>query len=108
MEQKAIIARFLDDTGRITQLPRKQKARLAALEYLAEQFEDDCFYTEQQVNDLCGQWHTFGDYFLLRRELVDNGLLNREKDGSRYWRVKEKPYKVEESKINGFENTIIQ
>lgn len=97
MEQKANIARFLDDTGRITQLPRKQKTRLAVLEYLAGKFDDDCFYSEQQVNEICCQWHTFGDYFLLRRELVDNGLLSRKQDGSQYWRAKETSDKVEES-----------
>ena len=91
MEQKASIARFLDDAGRITQLPSKHTARLAALLYLAQKFDFDCFYSERQVNEICSRWHTFGDYFLLRRELVDNGLLSRKQDGSQYWRTKENP-----------------
>ena len=81
------IDRFLDEAGRITQMPRKQAPRQALLEYLAEKFEPGTVYTERQVNDICDLWHTFGDYFLLRRELVDNGLLGRERDGSRYWRI---------------------
>lgn len=87
MQQKASIAPFLDEMGRITRLPSKRKTRLEALEYLAGKFEMKRMYTERQINEICGRWHTFGDYFLLRRELVDNGLLNREQDGSRYWRV---------------------
>ena len=43
-------------------------------------------YTEKEVNALLDERHTFGDFFLLRRELCDSGLLQRERDGSRYWR----------------------
>ena len=88
MEQKTKIEQFLDSSGKITQLPQKQKARVALLEYLAEKFEPDRMYSEREVNALCTEWHTFGDYFLLRRELVDHGLLCRERDGSRYWRAR--------------------
>ncbi|NLG04060.1 MAG: DUF2087 domain-containing protein [Clostridia bacterium] len=68
------------------QLPRKQKARRAVFEYLSEKFEPNQVYSEKQVNEICEQWHTFEDYFLLRRELVDYGFLSRERDGSKYWR----------------------
>lgn len=87
MEAQVKISQFLDDEGRITQFPRKEKPRQAILEYLAEKFEPDRVYSEQQVNAICAQWHTFGDYFILRRELVDRRLLARERDGSRYWRM---------------------
>lgn len=87
MEQKLNIKQFLDDSGKITQLPQKHKVKYALLEYLAEKFESNCSYSERDVNDICDKWHTFHDYFLLRRELVDNGLLCRERDGSRYWKV---------------------
>ncbi len=86
MEPEINIKPFLDGSGKITQLPKKQKARTALLVYLAEKFEPDAVYSEREVNEICNQWHTFGDYFLLRRELVDCGLLCRERDGSRYWR----------------------
>ncbi len=84
MEKKNNIERFLDDSGKIVQLPRNQKKRYALLEYLADKFESDYDYTEHEINDICNKWHTFGDFFILRRELVDNGLLYREQDGSRY------------------------
>lgn len=87
MNERIKIDQFLDPAGKITQLPRKQKARLAVLQYLAGKFEPDCNYSEHQVNEICNEWHTFGDFFLMRRELVDNGLLGRERDGSRYWRA---------------------
>lgn len=89
MEKQVNIRAFLDEDGKITALPRKHKPLCAVLHYLAEKFDADATYTEKQVNAMCDAWHTFGDYFLLRRELVDQGFLARERDGSRYWRVKE-------------------
>jgi len=87
LEQKIDIARFLDDSGKIKQLSEKKKYRVAILSYLAEKFEINHSYTEKDVNETCEEWHTFRDYFLLRRELVDYGLLCREPDGSRYWKA---------------------
>lgn len=86
MEQNINITRFLDSDGRITQLSQKKKSRVATLCYLADKFESNRNYTEKEVNTICDEWHTFGDYFLVRRELIDNGLLYRELDCSRYWK----------------------
>lgn len=80
------IKNFLDATGKITQLSRKNNTRFATLSYLAEKFEADRNYTEKEVNSICQEWHTFDDFFLLRRELIDYGLLCRESNGSRYWK----------------------
>jgi hypothetical protein len=84
--QNINIKRYLDEKGRITQLPKKKTVRAAVLEYLAEKFDTDLDYTEKEVNAICDTWHTFGDFFILRRELIDNGLLQREPNGSRYWK----------------------
>lgn len=80
------ISRFLDERGKITQLSQKRNFRVATLCYLSEKFEDNQNYTEKEVNSICDEWHTFGDFFILRRELIDNGLLCRESNGSRYWK----------------------
>jgi len=88
LEQKIDISRFLDPDGKIMQLSSKGKFKLAILSYLAEKFKENHNYTEKEVNEICNEWHTFKDYFVLRRELMDNGLLCRETDGSRYWRPK--------------------
>lgn len=85
-EATSSIAPFVDESGRITQLPAKQSTRTTVLLHLAEKFEVNRNYSEKEVNAICQQWHTFHDYFVLRRGLVDTGLLVREQDGSRYWR----------------------
>lgn len=87
MEKKIRMEAFWDESGKIVQLPSKIKARKAVLEYLANKFESGVTYTEKQVNEICEQWHSFGDFFLLRRELVDYGFLGRQTDGSEYWRI---------------------
>jgi chloramphenicol O-acetyltransferase len=87
MEQIIKIKQFLDSSGKIKQLPQKQKTRCAVLEYLAGKFEPGRTYSEREVNAICSRWHTFDDYFLLRRELVDEGLMCRKRDGSSYWKA---------------------
>ena len=87
MEQKINIGPFINREGQLTKLPQKQKVRYALLTYLAGKFEPDRMYNEREVNTICEDWHTFGDYFLLRRELVEHGLLCRKRDGSEYWKA---------------------
>lgn len=82
------IAVFWDEQGKIKQLPAKGQVKYDVLEYLAEKFLFDRDYSEKEVNAIIDSWHTFGDYFLLRRELIDNRLLNRTIDGVRYWKDK--------------------
>jgi hypothetical protein len=84
-----ILERFIDEEGKIKQLPSKKDARLVVLAYLASKFEAGRDYREKEVNAIIDGWHTFGDYFLLRRELIDSGLMKREQDGSRYWKDKQ-------------------
>lgn len=77
---------FLDSEGRLIALPAKQGKKQLAIAYLAEKFESGRNYTEKEVNALLEQWHTFHDPATLRRELYDRFFLNREADGSAYWR----------------------
>lgn len=67
------------------QYPSKRKRQQLALSYLASKFEADREYTEKEVNALLKQWHTFSDWAMLRRDLVDAGFLNRDKNGGLYW-----------------------
>ncbi len=80
------LARYLDDRGRVTAYPAKQSTKQIVLEYLSTKFEPKRQYTEREVNDLLNEWHTFGDWALLRRDLYDNGFINRTQDNAVYWR----------------------
>ena len=84
------IDRFLDEEGKLKQLPSKQAPREEAYAYIAEKFDLDREYSEHEVNAILASWHTFGDYFILRRGLIESGWLCRTRDGSKYWRNPEK------------------
>lgn len=85
-DSRESIARFLDTHGKIKQLPSKKKLRYLVLSYLANKFVNDKDYTEKEVNSIIKDWHTFNDYFILRRELVEYKFIRRTRDGSRYWK----------------------
>lgn len=87
MESIDKIKRYIDDDGKIKQWPSKKEMKCLILEYLADKFENSIDYNEKEVNSIISENHTFNDYFLLRRELIESGLLNRERDCSRYWKV---------------------
>jgi hypothetical protein len=77
---------FVDERGRLISWPARQKVQRMALALLATRFEQGREYAEQEVNFLLMEWHTFGDWAMLRRLLVDWKHLERESDGSRYRR----------------------
>ncbi len=75
---------FVNDDGRLTRWPVRRKVQLMAIAYLATKFETGREYREREVNEVLVEWHTFGDWALLRRLLVDWCYMDRESDGTRY------------------------
>lgn len=88
---QAELGKFLDHEGRITQFPSKHRNKFLVLLYLSKKFEADRIYTEKEINEIIEEYHSFGNKWMLRRELIDRGFLNRLKDGSQYWLAKEQP-----------------
>ena len=74
--------RFMKD-DRITTLPRKEKDKIALLQYVVKAFQNNKTYSEYEVNQILKSY--YGDYAILRRYLVDYAMLMREDDGKRYW-----------------------
>ena len=66
----------------LREMPARPAHRLIVLSWLAERFEAGRRYPEREVNDLLARHHP--DYAMLRRYLVDHGLLER--DHGIYWR----------------------
>ena len=81
-----VIERFLDEEKKIKIWPSKKDKQLEILRYLSTKFECNRSYTEKEVNEIIQDWHTFNDYFLLRRGMVECKLLNRTRNGAKYWR----------------------
>jgi hypothetical protein len=78
------LRRFVDEHGRVIQWPVRQKLQRMAAAYLAARFEPGREYSEREVNELLREWHTFGDWALLRRVLCDWRYMMREPNGTRY------------------------
>jgi len=75
---------FVDDDGHLIQWPMRRKVQRMAIAYLATKLEPGREYHEREMNEVLVQWHTFGDWALLRRLLFDWSYMDRERDGSRY------------------------
>ncbi len=88
LEPKArkVLTTFLNSDGTLKQIPLPGAKLQVVLNYLAQAFEPGVQYSEREINTLLRRFHS--DTATLRRALVDTGLLARESDGSRYWRVK--------------------
>jgi DNA-binding CsgD family transcriptional regulator len=78
--------RFFRD-GRLTVLPARAQKRRAVMRRIAALFDPGRAYAEREVRELLTQ--VWPDYALVRRALVDDGLLRRTADGRSYWRVAE-------------------
>jgi hypothetical protein len=81
---------FTDKQGRVTVWPAKPFKQLIVLKYLASHFVLGKRYSEAEINELLGEYHTFGDPALLRRELIVRDLFDRTEDGSEYWKKEER------------------
>jgi hypothetical protein len=68
--------------GRLRQIPMQRTKRLVVLDRLAQEFEPGRRYSERAVNLALLRWHD--DTAALRRYLVDEGFLSRER--GEYWR----------------------
>ncbi len=78
------LQKLLNAEGQVLRWPTKPKEKTLVIEYLASKFLFDQDYSEQDVNEVLKEWHTFSDWALLRRELFERGFLDREKNGSSY------------------------
>ncbi len=63
--------------GLIVAMPSQLKKRKVLLDLIAQDFAPGRSYTEQEVNFMI--LDHFDDYCTIRREMVDLGLLRREK-----------------------------
>jgi 8-oxo-dGTP pyrophosphatase MutT (NUDIX family) len=85
----AIARGFFDAQGRLTgwPAPRQRTARRAIVEWIASRLPESAVMGEDELRALLEDLHTFGEPSLLRRELMDHGLLRRRGPGSSYVKV---------------------
>jgi DNA-binding HxlR family transcriptional regulator len=81
-EEESVLRQYFR-AGRLTEIPVRRAKRLIVLERLALEFEVGTRYPEREVNRILERFHP--DYASLRRSLVDDGFLSRER--GEYWRI---------------------
>ena len=84
-KSRKVLVSCLEPDGTIKRLPFQPAKLKVILDYLIQAFAPGANYTEKEINTVIRRFHV--DVSGLRRDLVDAGLLDRERDGSRYWRT---------------------
>jgi hypothetical protein len=79
----ARVLRAFVRNGRLISIPAARSKRLVVLDLVAQEFEPGRRYSESTVNLILGRFHA--DVAALRRYLVDEGLMERER--GEYWRT---------------------
>ena len=81
VEEEKVLRQYFRG-GRLVDMPAKRSKRLAVLDRLALEFDIGVRYREREVNETLRRFND--DYATLRRSLVDEGFLSRDK--GEYWR----------------------
>lgn len=78
------VERFLTSDGRIDRYPAREANRLEVLAWVATRvLETSERVAERELNERLARFT--GDVPMLRRYLVDSGIMGRTSDGSAYW-----------------------
>jgi hypothetical protein len=81
---RKVLAAHLNADGSVRQIPHQPAKLRVILDYIVAAFAPGANYTEKEINTILRRFHL--DVAGLRRDLIDAGLMQRESDGSRYWR----------------------
>jgi hypothetical protein len=84
---RKVLKTYLNADGSIKQLPQEGRKMEIILLFILDAFPLDTTFSEKEVNTILRRFHT--DTATLRRNLIDYGLMARESDGSKYWRLAE-------------------
>jgi hypothetical protein len=83
------VSRCFDRQGRLMRWPSKRSEQVPVLWALWAQLPSGEVHTEQEISGRLKAMHAFGDHALLRRELVELGLVSRTPDCREYRRVEQ-------------------
>lgn len=84
-EKEAILKKYFPKgkKGPLNKFPSKEKQRLVVLREIAQLLNSDQIYSEKEINQILE--NVYHDYVMIRRYLIEYGLLDRKSDGSQYW-----------------------
>ena len=85
------VAGHFDEEGLLLRWPSRYGHQSLALWVLWSRLDAGTVYSEFDVSRVIRDNHRFGDHALVRRAMIDVGLLVRTPDGREYRRVERKP-----------------
>lgn len=85
------ILRHFDGQGRLASWPARTALQHLAVRALWARLPPRTSLTERQFSAVLTQWHGFGDPAILRRTMVELGLVTRSPDCRDYQRVEAQP-----------------
>lgn len=83
--------RVFDAFGRMHHWPKKYSIQGLSLWVFWGRLPSRRDLTEPEVNEVLKASNTFGDHVLIRRSLIDHGLVTRTIDGKVYRRIEREP-----------------
>lgn len=84
-------ARMFDEAARLVRWPKKYSERVLCMWAVWSRMPARAAMGEAEVSRWLDDRHLFGDHALLRRWLVDEGLVERTADGRVYKRLERRP-----------------
>ncbi|MDO3441560.1 DUF2087 domain-containing protein [Agrobacterium sp. V1] len=84
-------ARIFDVAGRLVQWPARRSQQELCLWYLWAKIPAGRSFSEREFSSFLNDLHLFGDAAMLRRDMVGLKLIRRNRDGSDYQRIEQKP-----------------
>jgi hypothetical protein len=99
LRRVSLALRVFDDAGRMTRWPKGHAVQGLCLSAFWARLPARRDLSEKDVNAILKSGETFGDHVLVRRSLIDHGMVRREIDGSVYRRVERRPTAAELSVI---------
>lgn len=94
-EKMKVVSSYIQSDGSLKMIPSQSKKIKIILEYVVDAFEFDTSYSEKDVNEILKRFTP--DVAMLRRYLVDYRYLDREPNGSQYWRRNDNPTILKEA-----------
>lgn len=85
------LAQYFDHAGRLTRWPKKFSHQEPCIWVIWSKIPPREKFDEATINEFIKAAHTFCDHAILRRELVNYGLVKRKMDCSDYERVEREP-----------------
>ena len=85
------VARHFDGKGRMVTWPSRTRQQELCAWLLWTRVPEGRIFTERQFSDFLNDWHLFGDAAILRRMMVEMGLVSRTQDGRESIRIEQQP-----------------